>query len=167
MRRSIVLAVVAAALAAVAVPAFAASTVSVPPKYAGHYDQIRSKSRVAVLLPSTIKAPVSSSKVFGTIEGLAHGRYHLALGVGQDCHEATACFIASFFAFRGQHLSLPQRVRLAHGIHGRFDRIHCGASCAPAQIEWRRRRVRYEIDYKGDKAQLVALANSAIRHGPR
>ncbi len=168
MRRYLVLAAAAATAAALAVPALAApSKVNVPAKFGKKLTAVRMTSEIDLRLPSRLEAPVRASRVHGAIESLGRGRYHLSLGVGRNCHEATACYIASFFGRKGGKLRLPRKVQLATGINGRFAPISCGASCAPAQIQWREDRVRYEIDYKGSKRELKALANSAIRAGDR
>lgn len=172
MRRSTLALIAVAALAALAVPAFAASTVSVPKKFSSKLGRVRAKSQVPVRLPSKISVDVSAARVFGTVESLKNGQYDLALGVGRSCHTATACFIAEFFAKRGAAPKLRRKVALAHGIQGRYQPIRCGASCAAAEIQWRQpdklgRNVLYDIQYKGTKRQMVALANSAIKGGAR
>ena len=60
-------------------------------------------------------------------------------------------------------------VRLALGMRGHYEPIHCGASCAPASIAWIQKGVRYEIQAKalGGRAGFVKAANSAIRAGNR
>jgi hypothetical protein len=157
-----------AALAAVAVPALAASRVNVPAEFASKFSKIRSTSDVPVLLPSSVSSPRPASQVYGTIEGLRSGEYHLALGVGRDCNESTACFVASFFAERGMAPNPKyRRVSLAQGISGRFRPIKCGASCSAAKVQWRQSGVAYEIQYKGTRRQMVRLANSAINAGRR
>ena len=168
MRRYLLLLTALAALAAVAVPALAASRVNVPSEFSSKLGTVKSRSGVPVRLPSRVSSPRPASQVYGTVEGLRSGRYHLALGVGRDCHEATACFIASFFAQRGMAPDPDlRRVDLAQGIVGRFRPIRCGASCAAAAVQWRQGGVAYEIQFKGTRRQMVRLANSAINAGPR
>jgi len=41
------------------------------------------------------------------------------------------------------------------------------ASCSPPSIEWRERHALYSIQAKVAKRELVRMANSAIRNGPR
>ena len=168
MRRYLLLLTVFAAVAAVAVPAFAASRVNVPREFSSKLDRIKTKSNIPVRLPTRVSSPRPADEVFGTVEDLADGEYHLALGVGRGCHEATACYIASFFAERGMAPNPKyRRVELADGIVGRFRPIRCGASCSAAKVQWRQDSVAYEIQYKGTKRQMVRLANSAINAGPR
>lgn len=167
MRRLTTVLAAAAALSALAAPALADSTVNVPSKFSSKLAHVRSTSRVAVRLPSTVVAPVRASRVFGTVEGVKSGQYDLALGVGRSCHTATACFVADFFARRGARLAIKRKVALARGIEGRFRGVTCGASCAAAEIQWIQHGVLYDIQYKGNRGDLVKLANSAIRGGAR
>jgi hypothetical protein len=150
-----------------AVPAFAASPVDVPAKLHSLLPKVRSKSGVPVRLPSSVDAGVKPSRVRGSVEQVSSGQYHLALGVGSGCHEATACFVAAFFGRKGASLDIKRKVSLARGITGRFQPISCGASCAAAEIQWKQGSVAYAIQFKGTKKQMVALANSAIRGGAR
>ena len=155
------------AVVAVAVPAVASTTVSVPAKLRTVLPKVRSKSGIPVRLPSRLDAFVSSSKVHGAIEDLGRGQYHLSLGAARNCHEATACFVAAFFGRRGAGLDLKRKVSLARGISGRFRPVTCGASCSAAEVQWKQGGVAYAIQYKGSKAKMIALANSAIRGGAR
>jgi hypothetical protein len=168
MRRYLIVLTTLAALAAVAVPALAASRVNVPREFSSKLSTVKSKSDIPVRLPTRVSSPRPASEVYGTVERVRDGRYHLALGVGRGCHEATACFIASFFAQRGMAPDPDlRRVDLARGIVGRYRPIRCGASCAAAAVQWRQGGVAYEIQYKGKRRQMVRLANSAINAGPR
>jgi hypothetical protein len=151
----------------VAVPALAASRVNVPSKLSSVLPKARSKSGIAVRLPSSLNAGVSPSRVRGAIEDVSSGQYHLSLGVGSGCHESTACFVAAFFGRRGAGLDIKRKVSLTRGITGRFRPITCGASCSAAEVQWKQGSIAYAIQFKGNKAQMIALANSAIRGGAR
>jgi hypothetical protein len=155
------------ALLVFAVPAFAASSVSVPSKLHSVLPKVRSRSGIAVRLPSRVPVDPGTPAVHGAIEQVSKGQYHLSLGYGRGCHEATACFLAAFFGKRGAALDIKRKVSLARGIGGRFRPITCGASCSAAEIQWKQGRVAYAIQYKGSKKQMIALANSAIRGGAR
>jgi hypothetical protein len=164
MRRALVL---IAALLAVAVPASAATSVSAPSKLSSVLPKTRSKSGIAVRLPSRVAVDTGTPGVRGAIEQVSKGRYHLSLGYGRGCHEATACFLAAFFGRKGAGLDIKRKVSLARGIQGRFRPISCGASCSAAEVQWKQGGVAYAIQFKGNKKQMVALANSAIRGGAR
>jgi hypothetical protein len=164
MRRLLVLVV---ACLVVAVPAVAAAPVNVPAKLSSVLAKTRSKSGIAVRLPSSLDAGVAPSRVHGAIEEVSSGQYHLSLGAARGCHEATACFVAAFFGRRGAGLDIKRKVSLARGITGRFRPISCGASCSAAEVQWKQGTVAYAIQFKGNKSRMVALANSAIRGGAR
>ena len=155
------------ALLVFAVPAFAASSMSVPSKLSSVLPKVRSRSGVAVRLPSRVPVDAGTPRVYGAIEQVSKGRYHLSLGYGRGCHESTACFLAAFFGRRDAGLTLKRNVSLARGITGRFRGISCGASCSPAEVQWKQGGVAYAIQFKGSKSRLIALANSAIRGGAR
>jgi hypothetical protein len=166
MKRPLVLVAALVAIVALAVPALAASPVNVPSKFSSVLPKVKTKSRVAVRLPSSLDGYVKPSRIYGAVEELRNGRYHLSLGGGRNCHEATACFIAAFLGERGGSIS-GSKVTLSGGIKGRYSRGGCGASCAPDQVQWKQGGVAYSIQYKGTKRQIVALAKSAIAAGPR
>ena len=171
MRRSFVLLIACLALAAVAVPALAASSegdVNVPAKFKSLLPNVKKKSGLAVRLPSKIHVFVKPSKAFA--DGSATKKsYFLELDAVRDCHGANACFLASFSGQRGGKPQFKKTVALAHGITGYFKPITCGASCSPAFMQWKEGKVLYEIENKGvgKKSEMVKLANSAIRGGNR
>ena len=89
------------------------------------------------------------------------------LGAVRRCNQATACFIAEFKGVRDGRPSGRRTIRLDRGRTGYFQPLSCGASCSPASIEWRERHTRYSIQAKVPKRELIRMANSAIRNGPR
>jgi hypothetical protein len=121
------------------------------------------QSAVKVLIPSQIKPGVPH--LYGSGGRSGHG-YAIDLGAVPRCGEANACFVADFLGGRGA-LSFTARVSLAKGITGAFHPSTCGASCAPATIQWREFGALYTIQFGGAKSSLVALADSAIEAGPR
>jgi hypothetical protein len=98
--------------------------------------------------------------------GRTAGGYDIQLAQAPNCGDATACMVADFAGGKGR-LAFAARVTLSKGIVGAFHGISCGASCAPASIEWLEYGSRYDIQYGGSESQLVALADSAITAGPR
>ena len=121
---------------------------------------------VAVLLPSSIRADVAASRLYGSGGASAHG-YDIQLAYAPRCDDGTACFFAEFEG--GRQTRLPgTRVALAHALSGVYSGIHCGASCGPASIQWRQGGVLYSVQYVlGGKGAMIALADSAIDAGPR
>ena len=141
---------------------------NVPRKFKKLIPKVSKKTGLPVLLPSSLRAFGAPSRVFGT-GGATRRSYGLELGFGRDCNGATACFVAAFFATKGAKPDFKQKVKLEEGHTGYFKPITCGASCSPATIQWKEGKVLYEIQNKGGgkKAEMVKLANSAIRGGDR
>ncbi len=137
------------------------------------HDQIaraNDRAEIRVLLPSRLRTSFDRLYPGASIRA---GSYDLNLGAVKGCHEATACFVAAFLGERtGAKPFGPKRVPLARGRVGRFTPTSCGASCAAPQVQWREKGVLYTIQAKigttdTERRRLVALANSAIRHGAR
>jgi hypothetical protein len=172
IRRSITALIAVVALVAVAVPAFAASTgkVNLPHKFRKFIPKVKEKSGLPVLLPERMWVPVKPSRTYPAAAATGHG-YVLELDAAKGCNGANACFLAQFSGERDGKFSFKRKVKLTHGIVGRFSPVHCGASCAPAFIQWKEFGVLYEIQDKAvgnsEKRWMVKLANSAIRNGPR
>jgi hypothetical protein len=126
---------------------------------------------VPVLLPSTINLDYPARRmIVGEAADPRRGRYDLTLSATRGCGGANVCFLAEFTGRRGARLGYKTAgVRLALGMRGHYEPIHCGASCAPASIAWIQKGVRYEIAAKalGGRAAFVTWANSAIRAGNR
>jgi hypothetical protein len=159
---------------AVAVPALAASSsgkVDVPHKFRKLTPKVKEKSGLPVLLPQKIwAAGQKPSRVYP--QGSATEKsYFLELDFAKGCNGANVCFLASFSGVRDGKFSFKRKVNLTHGIVGRWHPVQCGASCAPAFIQWKEFGVLYEIEDKGvgkhEKRWMQKIANSAIRNGPR
>ena len=125
------------------------------------------QGKVAVLLPATLSADAPASRLYGS-GGATQRGYDIQLAYARDCFDATACFLAEFWGNPGKLSALKRRVALAHGTVGAYAGISCGASCAPATIEWKESGVLYTMQYRaGTKTSMIALADSAIEAGPR
>jgi hypothetical protein len=155
------------------VPALAASStgkVNLPKKFKKHIAKVKEKSGLPVLLPQKMWVPVRPSRTFAASTATEHG-YVLELDAARGCNGANACFLAQFGAERDGKFSFKRKVELTHGIVGRWQPVQCGASCAPAFIEWKEFGVLYQIQNKAvgqhEKRWMQKLANSAIRNGPR
>ena len=158
-------------LLVLAAPASAGSTrqVDLPRLFAGELATIRAGTDVPVLLPQ--KLP-SESRRHVPSGGADERGWTLAIGAVPDCGGATACFIASFSATRGERPHFRRRVTLSGGQVGYFKALSCGASCSPPVIEWYRAGVLYAIQatvgtQRTERRLLIRMANSAIRSGPR
>jgi len=124
---------------------------------------------IAVLLPSTL--PLDAPDF--TDSSAKPGAYSLEIDGAPNCDQANACLFADFLAQRGGTL-FGTPVTLAHGLRGAWANIRCGASCAPAEIDWIEHGVAYTIQANvtasgssAVKALFVAAANQAIAAGPR
>jgi hypothetical protein len=167
LRRLAVLALPAAL--ALAPAAGAATTTDVLEVLGSRVDRAAERSGLDVLVPGRIRTEFG--RVFPGVRA-RDGEYALDLGAAPRCRAATACFVASFTGSRRGRVSGSRRVRLARGRTGRFTPTSCGASCAAPQVQWRERGARYTIQARiagprSERRRLVALANAAIRGGPR
>jgi hypothetical protein len=153
-------------LPALAVAA-AATTFNVPATLGDKVDEARSVSGIAVLLPETIRSEFK--KLYGNRLPSTEGRYGLVLGAARQCTGASVCGVANFYAIAGEGFRGGTRVELAKGRRGRYSKSRCGANCSFPRIDWKERGALYTIEYKEStgKRNMVRLANSAIRNGPR
>jgi hypothetical protein len=147
----------AAALATVAL---------LPGLLTGTVADVNDQTPLRVLVPSTLKT--DESPLYASGEG--HKKdYQIAISTRRDCG-ANACSLAFFSAYKGMKLYGTRKVTLAKGRKGRYLPLSCGGSCSPPSVQWVERGVLYEIQMdfaKNARAELVKMANSAIRNGPR
>jgi hypothetical protein len=151
-------------LLAVAAPAASARTIDVPKRFATQIERAHAQTTVPILLPQTMEADFR--RFFAEGRATA-GAWRFDLGAVRDCNQATVCFIAEFKAVRDKRPSGRRTIRLDRGRTGYYRPLRCGASCSPPSIEWRERHSLYSIQAKVGKRELVRMANSAIRNGPR
>ena len=161
MARPLLLALV---LLAVAAPAAGARTIDVPQRFATQIQRAHAQTTVSILLPQTIRADFRRFFAEGRATADA---WRFDLGAVRGCHQATACFIAEFKGVRNGKPTGRRTVRLNRGRTGYYRPLSCGASCSPPSIEWRERHALYSIQAKVGKSELLRMANSAIRNGPR
>lgn len=160
------LAVTALLLLALAAPAPAAAReVDLPRLFAKQLERARLQTTVPILLPQTLRSDFRRHFPEGRADATA---WRFDIGAVRGCGTSTACFIAEFKGVRDRRPSGRRTVRLARGRTGFFHPSRCGASCSPPRIQWRERRALYEITAKvRGRREMVRLANSAIRNGPR
>ena len=163
MRRTLPLALL---LLAAAAPAASGATRSVdlPRLFATQLERARVQTEVPLLLPQTMTSGFRRLYPEGRARPNA---WRFDIGAARDCNQATACFVAEFKAVRDGRPSGRRTIRLNRGRTGYYRPLSCGASCAPPSIEWRERHALYSIEAKVTKRELVRMANSAIRNGPR
>ncbi len=147
--------------------AAAATTFNVPATLGDRVDDARAESGIPVLVPETIKSEFK--KLFPNSLPAGEGRYALVLGAAKRCNGASVCGVANFYGIEGEKLRAGKKVKLAKGRKGRYHKSRCGANCSFPSIDWKQGGVRYVIEYKEatGKRNMVKLANSAIRKGPR
>jgi len=163
MRRPLLLAL---ALLAVLAPAAGGKTRSIdlPALFATQLERSRTQTEVPILLPQTMRSDFRRHFAEGRARPNA---WRFDIGAARNCNRATACFVAEFRAVRGRSPSAKRTVRLARGRTGHYRPSRCGASCSPPSVEWRERHALYAIEAKVTRRELVRMANSAIRNGPR
>jgi hypothetical protein len=154
------------AIAAAALPAPAASarTIDVPKRFATQLERAHAQTEVPILLPQKMTADFRRFIAEGRATASA---WRFDLGAVRRCNQATVCFIAEFKGVRDGRPSARRTIRLDRGRTGYYRPLSCGASCSPPSIEWRERHTLYSIRAKVGKRQLIRMANSAIRNGPR
>jgi len=140
-------------------------------------DGVKAKTKVDVLLPTTLPKNLSNAK-HANVDKATADEYAISLYYELDA--GNAGFAASFHATHDpRHSPLKLRdvreIKLASGITGFFRPVSCGGSCAPADLWWKRGATLYQIQLKlpstlGEKNQqqiIESVANSAILAGPR
>jgi hypothetical protein len=161
MRRTLPIALL---LLAVLAPAASARTVDLPKLFATQLERAHAQTEVAILLPQTMR---SDFRRFYPEGRATESAWRFDIGAARRCNQATACFIAELKGVRDGRPSGRRTVRLSRGRTGYFRPMACGASCSPPSIQWRERHALYSIQAKVGKRELVRMANSAIRNGPR
>jgi hypothetical protein len=133
--------------------------------------QVRSQTKVAILLPKKMPVPSANFKLYASATG-SRDRYAFRVTSTPDC-SANFCYAASFSAQKGGAIARGGRtLTLAKGRKARYWPMACGASCAPASITWRERGATYTIEAmialeSNQKKLMSDMANSAIKRGPR
>jgi hypothetical protein len=139
----------------------------VPRVLGDRLDDTVASAGIPVLVPQKIRS--AFEKLYGNQAQSASGQYALVLGAAEGCNGASVCAVANFYGNSSSRPSGGVKVDLARGRHGRYHRSQCGANCSLPRIEWRERHATYWIEYKESRGRknMVRLANSAIKHGPR
>jgi hypothetical protein len=168
MRPVLAILTTAALAAGLAAPALAAETTfDVPATAAKTIASVKRHTTVPVLLPDSLVTDVDKLYASG---GATRRGWDISLAAAPRCGGATACFIAGFSARRATTLPGGTRVRLRGGVPGVYRPMSCGASCAPANLWFRRRGVVYQFQFQplhAARRTMVALANQALKAGPR
>lgn len=149
---------------------------SLPKVFASVLAQVQAKSHVAILLPSELPDPVGKAEHAG-VDKATPNEYTISLYYELDAGDAGFAALFSGDAapkYDPKELRNIREVELAHGIHG-FVRAVGSRSRGPANIWWKDGGTLYKVQTKldsslsgeGQEKAIVAVANSAIRAGPR
>jgi hypothetical protein len=165
MRRAVIIATAAILLLA----ATAQAATSLPGLLARQIRSVNARAHApAVLLPRTM--PLDAKRLYAA-GGATKSGYDLLVGAAPNCGDADACFVADFSAAKGTRV-FGSAVKVHGASRAGFFPLSCGGSCSPPQIDFIVHGVRYTIQAnlntkRGDRATLIAAAQSAIAAGPR
>jgi hypothetical protein len=137
--------------------------------------KIKNQANAPIFLPSELPTSVNTDEIHVVDGESKTDGWEISLFYKPGCGDA--CFAGFFEAKRGERVSrddVDKIVRLTHGTRGYYTARSCGGSCTPPQINWVYKGVLYTIQFnvnnktkKLDEAEIIALANSAIRGGAR
>lgn len=141
------------------------------PPFRRVFDQVHRVAQVPVLLPTTLR-----SKFYCSLDTLTKSEYDIDMDFTPNCHGATPCTLGSLSGMKSrssttygttQHPldtdkdadppNLP--VTLARGIKGCYSEGRVGS---PSFVYWNRNGYSYAAGFKGEKEDLIQMANSAI-----
>jgi hypothetical protein len=148
-----------------------------PKAFASALKEVKVRSRIPILLPSKLPAPVANAK-YGVVETVYPDEY--AISLYYELYVGDSGFAASFVAkahpgYGPKDLLNVSKVKLFSDLPGYFRPVSCGCSCAPANLWWWEGQVLYQIQLKlpstlpeNDQQKIIVeTANSAIIAGPR
>jgi hypothetical protein len=143
-----------------------------PAQLAPVVSELKTNTKVPILLPSQLPA-LAQEKVYAHAKAEADS-YTIRLESDPDCDGANACFLGILSAKRGGRFSFPHVVKLNENTTARFRPTTCGGSCSEQAIEWKYKGFLYtsQLNLKTDIEkeackEMIELARSAIRYGPR
>jgi hypothetical protein len=135
-------------------------------------EQIQSKTRIPILLPSKLPSGISERDIKLASGEVREDGYFISLYFSEAASNAvySAGFGGSTRIFGPQDLPNTRRVALSGGRTGLFRAVSCGGSCAPANLWWEQNGVMYQIQVKlrSDSTEtdqekiLVETANSTV-----
>jgi hypothetical protein len=128
----------------------------------------QAKTAPPVLLPTTV--PLERTKLYAS-GGTDKSGWDVSIGAVKNCGGADACFVADFEAIKGRK-TFGTPVTLKGATKAAYKPMSCGASCAPATIDFIVHGVLYlfqvqTLQSRNAKATMIAAAQSAIEAGAR
>jgi hypothetical protein len=135
--------------------------------------EIKSKTRVPILLPSDLPAPLKEKDIHLVVGEGEAGKYEVSLYYDEPGMGAN--FVGYFAGERGgSPLEFGKKVALSNGMSGYFRATSCGGSCSAPQMEWSQNGVLYTLQLRLDvdteqqeERAMTSAANSAIQGGAR
>jgi hypothetical protein len=125
---------------------------------------VKASRELPVLLPSTL---ITKEKTRLYARGVGDpSEYLVTITNRKDC-SANYCTVAYLSGRKGLKASGGSSVKLANGRKGRYQKKSCGASCTPPSVSWQVRDVLYTVQTHASRKDLMKMANSAIKKGPR
>jgi len=135
-------------------------------------DDIQGKTRIPIMLPSKLPAPIRESDIKLASGEVREDGYFISLyfeEIGSNASYA-AGFGGSTRTLQATEMPNTHTVALTHGRTGVFRPVSCGGSCAPANLWWEQHGVVYQIQIKlnsetpeqDQQKILVTAANSIV-----
>ena len=134
-------------------------------------EQIQSKTRIPILLPSKLPSAIPESGIKLARGEMRPDGYFISLYYSEDGSASYAAgFGASMRILQDRDLPDSVRVALSGGRTGIFRPVSCGGSCAPANLWWEQNGVMYQIQgqlgpgmpERNQQSILVEMANSTV-----
>ena len=139
-------------------------------------EQIQSRTRIPILLPSKLPAAIPERSIKLASGDVTEDGYFIALFFSED--RSNAAFAAGFGgstpSFNPKDLPNTRLVVLSGGRTGIFRPVLCGGSCAPANLWWEENGVMYQIQMwlrsgspeKDQEKILIETANLTVTAPP-
>lgn len=168
-KSSMLLLLLALALAADSLTAKAQQAPSAESVLAPVLKELRQKTRVPLRLPTDLAFIKNDPTPFyASIYRATTSGYEINVDFSPDCHGMPPCrygTVAGQAIKAGARRPSGRRVRLAGGITGYFVDSKCGASCSDSEMRWDQNGYRYMVSLKaGALKDVVKIADSAIRN---
>jgi len=127
---------------------------------------LKSRVRIAVLLPTRLPAAFQGEKIFPIVDRATASGYAIDIALSQDCQGERACsegFVyGSKSPFRSQDVpSGGTLVHLTSAIVALYHRSLVGAHASDAYLSWKQNGLNYAIALNtGSLADIVLTARS-------
>ncbi len=127
-------------------------------------------AHVPLYLPTVLPGMVKSH-LHVSLAPVQKGAYEVDISTVANCNGADACnwaWVSGQPAPKGFRFPVKDvAVNLGAHIQGEYSPGSCGASCSGVSVDWVVDHYLYSFGGNMDRAQVVALARSAVAAGPR